>query len=119
MNECKHERLEEMRGIVFCTSCGEETERFFGFSRGNDSVKEKPKSKLEKAIESYGFPADVTKEAIKIYLKFYGKNPVRKTIIFGCFCVAWKRNEYEIREKMNLREKLAQKGLEDVLGKIK
>ena len=31
MDECKHERVEEMRGIIFCTSCGEEIERFFGF----------------------------------------------------------------------------------------
>ena len=30
MDECKHERIEEMRGIIFCTSCGEEIERFFG-----------------------------------------------------------------------------------------
>ena len=53
-DEFKHERLEEMEGIVFCTTCGEETERFFGISRGNTNVKEKPKSKLEKAMESYG-----------------------------------------------------------------
>ena len=26
----KHE-VEEMRGIIFCASCGEEIERFFGF----------------------------------------------------------------------------------------
>ena len=29
--KCKHERVVDMRGIVFCASCGEEIERFFGF----------------------------------------------------------------------------------------
>lgn len=108
---CDHERQEEMLGIVLCTSCGLETEKFFGFSR---SVK--PKSKLEKTMEAYEFPTDVTKEAIKIYKKFYG--PIRKTIVFGCFCVAYQGNEPKIREKMGLKEKLAEKGLKDVLEKI-
>ena len=114
--ECNHKRFEEMRGTVFCTTCGLEIEKFFGFSR---NVKEKPKSKLEKTMENYGFPTGVTKEAIRIYMRFYGKNPVRKMIIFGCFCVAWGRNEYEIRTKMKLQKKLAQNGLEDVLERIK
>ena len=28
--ECRHERVEEAEGFVFCTTCGEETCRFFG-----------------------------------------------------------------------------------------
>ena len=67
-------------------------------------------------MESYGFSKDITKEALKIYKGFYGKNPVRKTIVFGCFCVAWPGNEYEIGEKMQLNEKLAQKGLKKWLS---
>ena len=31
--ECEHKRVEEMKGIVFCTACGLEIEKFFGFSR--------------------------------------------------------------------------------------
>lgn len=65
-----------------------------------------------------GKTLDVTKKALKIYKDFYSKNPVRKTIVFGCFCVAWPGNEYEIREKMQLNKKLAQKGLKNVLEKI-
>ena len=39
--ECKHEQTEEMDGYVFCTTCGLETERFFGCSRGCKKRKEK------------------------------------------------------------------------------
>ena len=42
--ECKHKRLEEMKGIVFCTTCGLEIERFFGFSRGGCKKKKENKS---------------------------------------------------------------------------
>ena len=58
-------------------------------------------------MESYGFLTDVTKKAIKIYIKFYGKNPVRKSIIFGCFCVVW--DEYEIRKKNEITRKISAK----------
>ena len=27
MEECKHERVEEMRGIIFCAYCGEESKK--------------------------------------------------------------------------------------------
>ena len=37
--ECEHKRLEEMRGVVFCTTCGLEIEKFFGFSRGRKKKK--------------------------------------------------------------------------------
>ena len=30
--DCKHERVEEAEGVVFCTTCGMETDRFYGFS---------------------------------------------------------------------------------------
>ena len=30
--ECKHERLEETEGYVFCVECGLEIEKFFGYS---------------------------------------------------------------------------------------
>ena len=119
MDECKHERVEEMRGIIFCTSCGAEIEKFFGLFK-NINVKREPKPlKLQREIESYGFPKDVTKEALKIYKKFYEKNPVRKTIAFGCFCVVWKGNEDKILEKMKLNEKIAQRRLKNVTEKIK
>ena len=117
--ECNHERKEEMRGIIFCTSCGEEIERFFGFFK-NFNVKQKPKTKLQKEMESYGFPKDVTKEAFRLYKKFYDK-PIRKTIAFGCFYVAWKGevNEDEILGKMKLNKKVGRKELVKVTEKIK
>ena len=31
--ECNHERLEEMRGIIFCGNCGEEIEIIIGFPK--------------------------------------------------------------------------------------
>ena len=39
--ECKHEGLEEAEGYVFCTTCGLEIEKFFGYSRGCKKKKEK------------------------------------------------------------------------------
>ena len=125
MEECKHERVEEMRGIIFCGSCGEEIEIIIGFPK-----REKPKSKLQKSTESYNFFKDITKEAFKLYKKYYEitRNPLRRTIrkmiAYGCFYVTWKKlkgevNEDEILEKMKLNKKLGQRGLKNVIDMLK
>ena len=122
--ECTHEKLEEMHGIIFCGICGEEVETIIGF------FPEKPKGKLQKSMESYNFPDDITLEALQLYKKYYDiyKKPLRgkigKTIVFGCFYVAWKKlkrevNEDEILEKIILNKKFGLRGLKhvvDVLG---
>ena len=114
---CSHVKVEEIPGYVFCVECGEVITEFFGLTSNHE--RPKPKSKLETTIEAYGFSTDITREAIGIYKNYYGKNPVRKMIIFGCFCVAWPGNEHEIRTRMNLQPKYARIGLDDVLSKIK
>lgn len=70
MEECKHERVEEMRGIIFCVYCGEETEKIMVFPK---KLNEKPKSKLQKDMESHDFPKDITREAFKLYKKILRK----------------------------------------------
>ena len=106
---CQHVKVEEIPGYVFCVECGEVITEFFGLTSNHE--KPKPKTKLETTMGAYGFPTLVTKKALEIYKNYYGKNPVRKMIIFGCFCVAWPGNEHEIRTRMKLQNKYAQMGL--------
>lgn len=124
--ECTYERLEEMRGIIFCGSCGEEIEKVIMRLPKN----EKPKSKLQKSIESYNFPNDITQEAFKLHKEFYKitRNPlgrtIRKTIAFGCFYVTWekiKRRGKRRRNtsKMKLNRKIGHKGLKNVTDMLK
>lgn len=89
----------------------------------------KPKGKIQKRMESYNFPDDVTQEAFKLYKKYYeiSKNPlrgtIRKTTAFGCFYVAWKKlkgevNENEILKKLSLNKKLGLRGLKNVMDML-
>ena len=39
--ECNHERVEEAEGFVFCTTCGLEIDRFYGFFYRGFKKKEK------------------------------------------------------------------------------
>ena len=83
----------------------------------------KSKGKLQKSMESYNFPDNITQEALKLYKKYYdiSKKPLRgkicKTIAFGCFHIAMKKevNEDEILKKMTLNKKLGQRGLRRVV----
>ena len=52
---CKHERLEEMRGIIFCMSCGEEIGRFFGLFKMINKKCQSIESKIFIGIDTYKY----------------------------------------------------------------
>lgn len=69
---CNHDRIEEMCGIYFCATCGEETEVTLGHSKEGfwkigPERKRSSEEKLFNAMQWYNFPDDITLEASNFY----------------------------------------------------
>ena len=51
--DCEHERVEESEGYVFCVECGEEIDRFFGFSYSGPKKKKEKNYHCDKCNKSF------------------------------------------------------------------